>query len=296
MFRLSLLVCTSLLLYGITAKPFKLSGKVADAAFQETLMDLTEGKMPLGLREVEPPEDMDVTDYDINPDMAIWKNMRGNGQEEKYLKAEKDSDDLYHPSMEQSQMADILGAWPQPEDTFSREDVQAEPLEEGDNLEYYQEAEVDQDAMSHTFSDEVDPKEPEVDWDEVYHPGTKEGGDGAYQVVVPLQEELIPRGGDFHRVHTVPEEDMDDIYHGDRSTHTQVDLLPKAAEVQDQSKVIKNKQPEEDRDDIYHADPPASVPHHRVADTPVAALLPYDQAVQRKHTQPEEDLDHLYHH
>ncbi|XP_062319731.1 uncharacterized protein si:ch211-217g15.3 isoform X2 [Osmerus eperlanus] len=216
MFRLSLLVCTSLLLYGITAKPFKLSGKVADAAFQETLMDLTEGKMPLGLREVEPPEDMDVTDYDINPDMAIWKNMRGNGQEEKYLKAEKDSDDLYHPSMEQSQMADILGAWPQPEDTFSREDVQAEPLEEGDNLEYYQEAEVD--------------------------------------------------------------------------------LLPKAAEVQDQSKVIKNKQPEEDRDDIYHADPPASVPHHRVADTPVAALLPYDQAVQRKHTQPEEDLDHLYHH
>ena len=44
----------------------------------------------MGLREVEPPEDMDVTDYDINPNMAIWKNMRGNGQEEKYLKAEKD--------------------------------------------------------------------------------------------------------------------------------------------------------------------------------------------------------------
>ncbi|XP_046886135.1 uncharacterized protein si:ch211-217g15.3 isoform X1 [Hypomesus transpacificus] len=292
MFRLSLLVCTSLLLCGITAKPFKPSGKVADAAFQKTLMDLTEGKMPLGLREVEPPEDMDVTDYDINPNMAIWKNMRGNGQEEKYLKAEKDSDDLYHPSMEQSQMADVLRAWPQPEDTFSWVDVQAEPLEEGDNLEYYQEAEVDQDAMSHTFSEQM---EPEVDWDEVYHPGTKEGGDGTYQVVVPLQEELIPQG-DFHRVHTVPEEDVDDIYHGDRSAHTQVDPLPQEAEVRDQSKVIKNKQPEEDRDDVYHADPPASVPYHKVADTPVAALLPYDQAVQRMHTQPEEDLDHLYHH
>ncbi|XP_046886137.1 uncharacterized protein si:ch211-217g15.3 isoform X2 [Hypomesus transpacificus] len=252
MFRLSLLVCTSLLLCGITAKPFKPSGKVADAAFQKTLMDLTEGKMPLGLREVEPPEDMDVTDYDINPNMAIWKNMRGNGQEEKYLKAEKDSDDLYHPSMEQSQMADVLRAWPQPEDTFSWVDVQAEPLEEGDNLEYYQEAEVDQDAMSHTFSEQM---EPEVDWDEVYHPGTKEGGDGTY-----------------------------------------LDPLPQEAEVRDQSKVIKNKQPEEDRDDVYHADPPASVPYHKVADTPVAALLPYDQAVQRMHTQPEEDLDHLYHH
>lgn len=76
----------------------------------------------LGLKEVEPVEEQDLTEVDMDPHMAIWKAMKqfhqqkdnkpehlaGNEQDEAYLEpqfyrrgllyqeAEKDLDDIYH--------------------------------------------------------------------------------------------------------------------------------------------------------------------------------------------------------
>lgn len=33
--------------------------------------------MILDMKEVEPPQDMDITDSDIDPNMLIWKAVKG---------------------------------------------------------------------------------------------------------------------------------------------------------------------------------------------------------------------------
>ncbi|XP_061765906.1 uncharacterized protein si:ch211-217g15.3 [Nerophis ophidion] len=91
MFRITLLVC---LIFGIAAKPHKSWNKPADKAFQETVMS---GKRPLSV-EVEPPEDMDETDIDIDPSMKIWEDIVATGNINKVMVAEEDRDDVHHPS------------------------------------------------------------------------------------------------------------------------------------------------------------------------------------------------------
>lgn len=133
---------------------------------------------------VEPPEDMDRTHYDIDPNMKIWKSMRGSGQEKKYLKAEEDLDKLYHPSV-----VNLLRGRNQKLDVPPV--VQAEPL--------IPQMAVNSQARVHL--------EPEEDMDAVYHKEPlrpvfyQDNIRAAYPVNFPPQK------------HTEPEEDLDMIYH-----------------------------------------------------------------------------------
>ncbi|XP_075932947.1 uncharacterized protein LOC142932776 [Anarhichas minor] len=216
--------------------------------------------------EVEPPEDMDETHYDINPRMMIWKSMSASGEDKKPLKAEEDLDELYHPSM-----VDLLNV--QIQNALHAADIRAEPWQEVAYMKNHQEPEEDEDDIDHPSISEVASDEPEQDWDEVYHKAREEldvylaplvagykAGDELYHrdnQASPVQMELLSRevmGGSEERVHLQPEEDMDDLYHKD---------LPKLTSLQD--------------DYDYEGVDPVYLPS------------------QRKHSEPEDDLDDLYH-
>ncbi|KAA8583847.1 uncharacterized protein si:ch211-217g15.3 [Etheostoma spectabile] len=246
MFRFSQIVCFSLI-FGITAKPYEPWNKLTDEAFQDTVMSIDDkGKMSWGV-EVEPPEDMDQTDYDIDPSMRIWKSM--TGQDKQPMKAEEDFDELYHPSM-----VDLLKVQFQNLDAFPAADIQAEPWREDANIKYNQEPEEDKDAIDHPdfkvaknkAGEEVHVahSELEKDEDELYH---HEGP--------PVQMELLSRevmGESEVRVHLQPEEDMDDLYHKDP-----MKLIPYQDDTKAAAPVYlpsqrKHSEPEEDLDDLYH--------------------------------------------
>ncbi|CDQ92361.1 unnamed protein product, partial [Oncorhynchus mykiss] len=258
--RISVLICISLLVYGNSAKPYKSWDKVAESAVQETLMSEKEVMFDLGLKQVEAPEDMDITNNDIHPVMPIWKNMRGGGGKRKkvekevvqrrYSTTEEDMDHLYHPSMEQTHDADLARARFQPEDTFVGMAIQTEPLEE-DNTKYYQESGIDLDNISHLFSGQVDPRHPEQDWDELYHPEIKRG-EGLYQVDMPHQGELSAVGAEV-KGHSEPEEDRDDLYHGDRPVPVQVNGSGQDRQQSaDRPSQRMYREPEEDLDYLHH--------------------------------------------
>lgn len=199
--------------------------------------------------EVEPPEDMAETIYDIDPDMLIWKSMTG-----------MDRDKLHHPSVV---------------------NIQAEPLQEV--MKSYQVAEEDRDHIDHPVFSKVASEEPEQDWDEyqkandqvdrylaplkagysiaaklhVAHSEPEKDEDDAYhrdnqnslQPAPPVQMELLRSEG---RLHFQPEEDMDALYHKD---------VPELIPSQDDAKVDapvyltsqrRHTEPEEDLDGLYH--------------------------------------------
>ncbi|XP_035462025.1 uncharacterized protein si:ch211-217g15.3 isoform X2 [Scophthalmus maximus] len=219
MFRFSVVVCVSLI-FGITAKPHKPWYKLTDAAFQDTVMSIDdEGKMSWGVEvEVEPPEVLDETHYEMDPSMMIWKSMAGNGQ--------------------------------------------AEPAQEDASM-----------------------KEPEQDWDEVYHKAREE----LEVYLAPLTDEY-QAGAEVRVAQAEPEEDEDDLYHRDNQrSPVQMELLTR--EVRGGSEVIVHLQPEEDMDDLYHKDLLQPI-LYQDADEPVA---PVDVSSQRRYSEPEEDLDDLYH-
>ncbi|XP_051935518.1 uncharacterized protein si:ch211-217g15.3 [Hippocampus zosterae] len=85
MFRIALLVT---LIFGIAAKPYKPWNKLGENAFQETARSEV-GNMLLSV-EVEPPEEMDQTDDDIDPKMKIWEDVAATGKEKRGLVAEVD--------------------------------------------------------------------------------------------------------------------------------------------------------------------------------------------------------------
>ncbi|XP_060942744.1 uncharacterized protein si:ch211-217g15.3 [Limanda limanda] len=243
MFRFSVLVCVSLIL-GITAKPYKPGNKLTDAAFQDTVMSMDDkGKMSWGV-EVEPPEDLDQTDYDIDPSMKIWKSMAGR---EEPLKAEEDLNELHHLSMK-----DLLKDQIPNQDVLPVADMSYnEPEEDRDDIDHpvfgeaaSQEAEqVESEAGEWT---RVSQSEPEEDQDELYH-----RDDQALLVQTePLRIEVM--GARQVRLHLQPEEDMDDLNHKD---HQQPALYQDAAESDapvDLPYQRRHSEPEEDLDDLYH--------------------------------------------
>ncbi|XP_010787908.1 uncharacterized protein [Notothenia coriiceps] len=278
MFRFSLIVCISLI-FGVTAKPYKPWNKLPDEAFQDTVMSLDgEGKMSWRV-EVEPPEDMDETDYDIDPEMKIWKSMTG-GQEEQPLKAEEDLEELYHPSV-----VDLLKVEFQNRDALPAADIQADPWQEVANLN--QEPEEDKDDVDHPGFGEAAPNEPEQDWDEVYRRASEE----LAGYLAPLVAGNKP-DAEIRVSHSEPEKDEDELYHhDDQGSPVQKELLSR--EVAGESEVRVHFQPEEDMDDLYHKDFLNLIPHP--ADTEAAAPPADPNPFQRRHSQPEEDLDHLFH-
>lgn len=164
----------------------------------------------LGLKEVEPVEEQDLTEVDIDPHMAIWKAMKQFHQQ-KYNKPKEDKDKLYLPSELQH--------------SAGNEQVEAyhEPQYHSQSQLLYQEAEKDLDDVYHTdfkqrvvqpeipVSDKTEVEElretsvymtPEEDKDGLYH------GDFTVQVFqVPVMEDL-PK-----KVYTEPEEDQDYLFH-----------------------------------------------------------------------------------
>ncbi|AWP14068.1 Hypothetical protein SMAX5B_017934 [Scophthalmus maximus] len=258
MFRFSVVVCVSLI-FGITAKPHKPWYKLTDAAFQDTVMSIDdEGKMSWGVEvEVEPPEVLDDTHYEMDPSMMIWKSMAGNGKVKLPLKAEAAVDELYHPSM-----AELLQDQINNVGVLPAADIQAEPAQEDASM-----------------------KEPEQDWDEVYHKAREE----LEVYLAPLTDEY-QASAEVRVAQAEPEEDEDDLYHRDNQrSPVQMELLTR--EVRGGSEVIVHLQPEEDMDDLYHKDLLQPI-LYQDADEPVA---PVDVSSQRRYNEPEEDLDDLYH-
>ncbi|KAJ8332662.1 hypothetical protein SKAU_G00424510 [Synaphobranchus kaupii] len=222
MFSIFLLIATALFLYGSSAKPHSSWAKVEEDQFQRTLtsQELSR-KMSVGLKEVEPPEELAVTDDDIDPEMAIWKAAQwSRGQ--KHLASEQDRDDLYHPSLEHVPEA---GANAGP-----REVVWNNPP-----IQPYQRAEPDRDDEFHGLPGSQ-AREPEPDRDQVH------------RRYIPDQRSAIepqPR----HLVYTHPEEDRDEVYHGnipDQRPHRQPQVQPEPLSH------MTHTQPEEDRDHLYH--------------------------------------------
>ncbi|XP_022618685.1 uncharacterized protein LOC111234773 [Seriola dumerili] len=278
MFRFSLIVCVALI-FGVAAKPYKPWNKLTGEAFQDTVMSIDDnGKMSWGV-EVEPPETMDETDYDIDPSMMIWKSMRGKEQDKQPLKAEEDLDELHHPSM-----ADLLRVQIQNMDVLSAADIQPGPAQEEPNMKFNEEPEEDRDDIDHPLFSKV-AEEPEQNWDEVYNKAREE----LDRYLAPLTAEY--KAGDKVRVaHSEPKKDENDLYHHDDQPSTvQMELLLR--EVRGDGEVRVHLQPEEDMDDLYHKDLQVLVPYQDDA----AVVAPVDLPSQRKHSEPEEDLDDLYH-
>ncbi|XP_016090473.1 uncharacterized protein [Sinocyclocheilus grahami] len=202
MIRFSVLVCLSVLLFSTSAKPYRPREKVLGNAVQNTIVfDHPNKKMILGMKEVEPPQDMHITDFDINPNMLIWKAVKEEIQQ-KYDRPEEDKDALYHS----------FGI-KHPADAKQPENFQ---LLEHNSVRMSDKPEEDRDDLYHGMSLEKDVirgnvrpmySSPEVDKDDLYHADVK--GHQSDQQALPMN--IFP----FRpkRVHTEPEIDLDDLYH-----------------------------------------------------------------------------------
>lgn len=187
-----------------------------------------EDKLPLGLKEVEPPEDMDVPEMDIDPSMLIWKAVqesRRRAIEESranahaHMMPEEDHDASYH--LTEAQL--IQGQQP----------AQGAPVPAfiPETNPKYDQAEPDMDKVYHNFPDpasqwvveEGGPLEQEqgipgtrrgrydqaeVDLDDLYH-----GNMGQGPAETQVQEDMDDMSMLGHRGYAVPEEDLDDLYH-----------------------------------------------------------------------------------
>ncbi|XP_054655398.1 uncharacterized protein si:ch211-217g15.3 [Dunckerocampus dactyliophorus] len=221
MLRITLLVC---LIFGVAAKPYKQCNQLNDKAFQDTVMSR---KRALSV-EVEPPEDMDQTDIDIDPKMKIWESMSATGNVKQAVVAEEDTDDVRHPSNIK------------------------------DQLQKNQARRGDTDTKCHSAPD-GDREEPEQDFDAIYHKAREE----LHRYSAPLTAEYkyrvrfpqpVPEEGEplaQVRRHVEPEEDKDDMHHPDVESWIQYQDDTKAAPV-DWPSESKYSQPEEELDHLYH--------------------------------------------
>lgn len=256
------------LIFGISAKPYKPWNKLPDEAVQETVVSIDDkGKVSWGV-EVEPPEDREDTDYDIDPRMKIWKSMAGNAD-----KAEEDLDELHHPSMADLLKARIL-------EGLRDADMQSDVWEEV--AKYDQKPEDDRDDIDHPVFYKVASEEPEEDLDDVYHKAKEE----LDMYLAPLVAEY-KADAEVRPVHSEPEKDDDDLYHPDLQELVHI-MEPRQA-VREESQVRVHLQPEEDMDEVYHAD--QFVPYQRDS----RAAYPVEWPSQRKYTEPENDMDDFYH-
>ncbi|XP_024860983.1 uncharacterized protein si:ch211-217g15.3 [Kryptolebias marmoratus] len=245
MFRVSVIVSV-LLIVGITAKPWN---KHENGDVKEAVVSIDEeGRLSW---QVEPPEDRQDINYDIDRRMRIWKSM-------KVPKAEEDMDELYHPSTDELHLQ-------------SQKDPAADvPLKRYVSIEYKQEAEEDRDVIDHPVFAEVIAEE-----NQAYDKEDPEAREKVVRYLAPLMAGYKPEVGDAPyqpetnedqvssvevksvsskegRIHLQPEEDMDDLYHKDI-------LMP--VSYQDHAKDAapdyllpqrNYSEPEVDLDDLYH--------------------------------------------
>lgn len=156
----------------------------------------------LGMKEVEPPQDMDIATFDIDPNMLIWKAVKDQIQQ-KYNRPEEDKDALYHP-FDLKLPADLKH--PEP---FIYPQMYDNPEEDRDDL-YHGMFNVNDDELQDSKVTGDNGRlhlSPEEDKDDLYHADI--GGQRPDQQVpvmnmFPIQPE---------RVHEEPEIDLDGIYH-----------------------------------------------------------------------------------
>ncbi|CAJ1067556.1 uncharacterized protein LOC109990733 [Xyrichtys novacula] len=221
MLRFSLIICVSLIV-SINAKPYQPLNKFEE--FRDTVMSVDkDGKMSWGV-EVEPPEDLDETHYDVDPSMKIWKSMVGGGGNQQYMEAEVDLDELYHPSV-----VDLLKVQIQNTDVLPAEDVPVQLVK----------AEED--------TDEVAPEEPEPDMDAIYHKAREELAVYLAPLMAKDQADV-----EMPALYLEPEEDLDDLYHQDILQPVPLQDDAQAAALVDLPFQGKYSEPEEDLDDFYH--------------------------------------------
>lgn len=171
-------------------------------------------KMKLGLKEVEPLEDLDLTKADVDLSMLLWKAVKQLGQQ-RYDKPEKDKDDLYHPYEAKLTVDNELP------DTF----IQAQ-------ARLHQEPEEDMDELFHSLFDHSEPEKPDEETNQVEEPA--ETGAGSSERLVYMS----------------PEEDKDDLYHG----HIPSGNILENQVMQAFENILKRiySEPEEDLDKLYH--------------------------------------------
>lgn len=169
----------------------------------------------LGLKEVEPVEEQDLKEVDIDPHMAIWKAMK-HFRQQKYNKPEENNEKFY-PSSE----VQHLDGYKQVETKHEAQDLSQGHL--------YQEAEKDMDDVYHNIQ------------------GLLSHADLKEKVIQP--EIPVPEVVEQHEtsMYMTPEEDKDGLYHGDFTA--QVMQVPVMEELP--TKVYT--EPEEDKDHMYHS-------------------------------------------
>ncbi|XP_061693053.1 uncharacterized protein si:ch211-217g15.3 [Syngnathoides biaculeatus] len=206
MFRITLLVT---LIFGIASKPYKLWNESSKNNFHDNLMSVdAKEKMALSV-EVEPPEDTDQTDDDIEPEMKIWEDVAA----QHIPLAEADLDDVQHPSLQKLLAED-----------------EDEPEQDWD--EVYQKIRAELDGYLAPLTAEykmmaqrarLEPKEtvplelvrrhlePEVDLDDWYHPDVQSRFPSYHEnyddnVAAPFEWKS-------DKNYDQPEEDLDHLYH-----------------------------------------------------------------------------------
>ncbi|XP_067276820.1 uncharacterized protein si:ch211-217g15.3 [Pseudorasbora parva] len=206
--RFSVLICLSVLIFSTSAKPYRPRVKEFGKAVQDTILfDHRNGKMIQGMKEVEPPQDIDKTNPEIDPNMSIWKAVKEEIQQ-KYNRPEEDKDALYH-SFDIKLPADLK----QHENYFQQM--------RHDQVQMYDKPEEDRDDLYHGMF--VEPmrgekdviggnarpiySSPEEDKDDLYHADLK----GRLSDQQALAMNIFPIY--TKRVHTEPEVDLDDLYH-----------------------------------------------------------------------------------
>ncbi|CAL1578061.1 unnamed protein product [Knipowitschia caucasica] len=246
MFRISVLLLFVLPI-GIIAKPLKPWDEHSNDAVEKGWVSIDDKGMASWGVEVEPPEDMDETSFDIDPSMKIWKSVQSE-QRNKYQMAEADLDDMQHPSTENLLQA-LSAADMQVKDVTRTEEThdsrselpRLEPEEDWDEL-YHSEEDVRKYLAPLVVGDDgAAPSEPELDEEFLYHADVDSG-----MRLVPLEPEVMAENQG--RLYLEPEEDMDDIYHRDVP-----EMTPFNSEVDSvDGPMQKFTQPEEDLDAVYH--------------------------------------------
>lgn len=232
--------------------------------------------------EVEPPEDMDKTDYDVDPRMRIWKSMRAGKLDKQPERPRDGLDELHLPSLSEINIVQIQKVDP-------HSDISIKSLQEDAKFK----AVGGEDGI-----DRLVVKLPEPDMDEIYHKmrkGKEAAGHLGPIVAKNNHNAALEINVDQTRktVHLEPEEDMDDIYHRDTfnlGLH-QVDTKAAAASVHMPTQ-RRHSEPEKDMDSIYHRN--TFIPAFHQEDTKPAAAFVH-KPPQKRHTQPEQDLDAVYH-
>ncbi|XP_062851716.1 uncharacterized protein si:ch211-217g15.3 [Trichomycterus rosablanca] len=221
MLRYLHLLCLSVLLYDATARPFTSWEKEINKAAQDTRYDDWNEKMMLGIKEVEPLEDLDLTEVDTDPGMLLQKAFKQLRQQ-RYNKPEEDKDETYHPF---ESLNPVVNEQP---DTYI-ESQHGQP-------HLYQEPEKDLDDLYHNTQDLVEPKE---------HPELFESEEAA------LKEAEVVQPDRMH-IYTSPEEDKDSLYHGDVTGQEFEPEDPVMQGLSNQPRMVY-EEPEEDLDSLFHS-------------------------------------------